>query len=101
MVQTPVVQVRLSAEQIAFLDARPGSRSDALRECIDFTRGAHMTPGQIDKAIADAIVTVGEVPMPPNPAPPERSGPYRFTVEECDHKWRDATNRCRLCGHQR
>jgi hypothetical protein len=51
MAQRPVVQVRLDDERVAFLDSLPGSRSEAIRYCVDFTHGAHMTPGQITKLV--------------------------------------------------
>lgn len=55
MVQTPVVQVRLDGDRLAFLDSLPGSRSEAIRHCVDFTKDNDEDPRSRSGTQADLI----------------------------------------------
>lgn len=91
---TPVVQVRLATEQIEYLDSLPGTRSEAIRHCVDFTRDNDEDDGSHSGTQADLIEALRQDTQ-------KRVSGYRFSVDECAHPFRDQTNKCRSCGHQR
>lgn len=91
---TPVVQVRLAVDQIEYLDSLPGTRSEAIRHCVDFTRDNWEDDGSRTGTQADLVSALSQ-----HAARALRT--YAKSQDDCAHPFRDPMNKCRVCGHQR
>lgn len=97
----PVIQVRVTEEQLAWVDQRAEqlgvTRSGVMKMALTFFRRGVEQHAQEDGLRQRALVDVETLPKVPPPPPPKA---YPRTPDDCPHTYRNPNGICWACGEK-